>query len=144
MILQVSQLSKEERVKEIYMEVIKKTSNAMSFYPFQSVIEPSILSEIIDSIEDRVYFISESPAFEFKGRNYTCLQYKCDTVGDFKILMSNNPNDFFILYNIMMTNGAISNAPGVSQNQSYMIRGIFVQDPLIKRENIINQILNQE
>jgi hypothetical protein len=142
--IQVSHLTKEERVKEIYMEVNKKTSNTMSFSPFQSVIEPSILAEMIDSIEDRVYFISESPAFEFKGRNYTCLSYKCDTIGDFKILMSNNPNDFFVLYNIMMTNGAISNAPGVSQNQSYMIRGIFVEDPLMKREQIINKILDEE
>jgi hypothetical protein len=142
--IQVSHLTREERVKEIYMDVNKKTANTMFFSPFQSVIEPSTLIQIIESIEDRVYFISESPAFEFKGRNYTCLQYKCDTVGDFNILMSNNPNDFFILYNIMMTNGSISNAPGVSQNQSYMIRGIFVQDPLIKRENIINQILNEE
>lgn len=142
--IQVSHLTKEERVKEIYMEVNKKTSNTMSFSPFQSVIEPSILAEMIDSIEDRVYFISESPAFEFKGRNYNCLSYKCDTIGDFKILMSNNPNDFFILYNIMMTNGAISNAPGVSQNQSYMIRGIFVEDPLMKREQIINKILDEE
>ena len=142
--IQVSHLTKEERVEEILMSIAKKTSNAMSFSPFQSEIEPSILAEMVDSIEDRVYFISESPAFEFKGRNYTCLQYKCDTVGDFKILMSNNPNDFFILYNIMMTNGAISNAPGVSQNQSYMIRGIFVEDPLMKREQIINQILNEE
>jgi len=142
--IQVSQLSKEERVKEILMSINKKTSNFMNFSPFQSVIEPSILAEMIDSIEDRVYFISESPSFEFKGRNYTCLSYKCDTIGDFKILMSNNPNDFFVLYNIMITNGVVSNAPGISQNQSYMIRGIFVEDPLMKRENIINQILNEK
>jgi hypothetical protein len=142
--IQVSQLSKEDRVKEILTEIHKKTTNAMSFAPFQSIIEPSTMIQIIESIEDRIYFISESPAFEFKGRNYTCSQYKCDTVEDFKILMDNNSNDFFILYNIMMTNGVISNAPGISQNQSYMIRGVFIQDPSIKREQIINQILNEE
>ena len=142
--IQVSHLTKEERVEEILMSINKKTANSMNFSPFQSVIEPSILVEMIDSIEDRVYFISESPAFEFKGRNYTCLSYKCDTIGDFKILMSNNPNDFFVLYNIMTTNGVVSNAPGISQNQSYMIRGVFVEDPLIKREQIINQILDEE
>jgi len=142
--IQVSQLSKEERVKEIYMEVSKKTANTMSFTPFQSIIEPSILTQIIESIEDRVYFISESPSFEFKSRNYTCQQYKCDTVEDFKILMDNNSSDFFILYNIMMTNGVVSNAPGISQNTSYMIRGVFIQDPLIKREQIINQVLGEE
>jgi hypothetical protein len=102
------------------------------------------LVKIIDSIEDRVYFISESPSFEFNGRSYSCVQYKCDTVEDFKILMDNNSNDFFILYNIMMTNGVVSNAPGISQNQSYMIRGVFVQDPSVKREQIINQVLGEE
>lgn len=142
--IQVSHLTKEERVEEILMSINKKTANSMSFSPFQSVIEPSILLEIVDSIEDRVYFISESPAFEFKGKNHTCSSYKCDTIGDFKILMSNNPNNFFILYNIMITNGVVSNAPGISQNQSYMIRGVFVEDPLIKREQIINQILDEE
>ncbi len=142
--IQVSQLSKEERIKEIYMEVSKKTANAMSFSPFQSIIEPSTLNQIIESIEDRVYFISESPAFEFKGKNYTCQQYKCDTVEDFKKLMDNKSDDFFIFYNIMMTNGVVSNAPGISQNQSYMIRGVFVEDPSIKREQIINQVLGEE
>jgi len=142
--IQVSHLTKEERVVKINEEVCKKTSNSMNFSPFQSVIEPSILFEIANYIEDRVYFISESPAFEFKGRNYTCLSYKCDTIGDFKILMSNNPNNFFVLYNIMITNDVVSNAPNISQNQSYMIRGVFVEDPLMKREQIINQILNEK
>jgi len=142
--IQVSQLSKEERVKEIIKEIHKKTANAMSFAPFQSIIEPSTMIQIIESIEDRVYFISESPSFEFKGRSYACVQYKCDTVEDFKSLMDNHKSEFFILYNIMITNGVVSNAPGISQNQSYMIRGVFIQDPSIKREQIINQILNEE
>jgi len=142
--IQVSQLSKEERVKEIITEIHNKTVQSMSFSPFQSVIEPSTLTQIVESIEDRIYFISESPAFEFKGRSYACAQYKCDTVEDFKILMDNNSNDFFILYNIMMTNDVVSNAPGISQNQSYMIRGVFVQDPSVKREKIINQVLGEE
>ena len=142
--IQVSQITKEERVKQIITEIHKKTSNSMSMSPFQSVIEPSTLIQIIESIEDRIYFISESPSFDFKGRNYTCQQFKCDTIEDFKFLMDGYPNEFFILYNIMLTNGVVSNAPGISQNQSYMIRGVFVEDPLIKREQIINQILDEE
>jgi hypothetical protein len=141
--IQVSQLSKEERVKEIITEIHKKTSNSMSMSPFQSIIEPSTLIQIVESIEDRIYFISESPSFEFKGRNYTCQQYKCDTIEDFKSLMNTHSNEFYIIYSIMLTPGVISNASSISQNQSYMIRGIFVEDPLIKREQIINQILNE-
>lgn len=142
--IQVSQLTKEERVKEIYMEVNKKMGNSMTFSPTQPIIEPSTLIQIIESIEDRIYFISESPSFEFNGRNWTCQQYKCDTVEDFKTLMDNHSNEFYIVYNIMLTPGVISNAPGISQNQSYMIRGIFVEDPLIKREQLINQVLGEE
>jgi hypothetical protein len=143
MILQVSQLSKEERVKKIYQDVNSKSINTMSFSPTQPIIEPSVMIQIIESIEDRIYFISESPAFEFRGRNYTCQQYKCDTVEDFKSLMDKHSNEFYIIYSIMLTPGVISNASSISQNQSYMIRGIFVEDPLIKREQIINQILNE-
>ena len=145
--IQVSQLSKEERVKEIYTEVNKKMTSSKHYqqlsFSYQPIIEPSTLIEIIESIEDRIYFISESPSFEYKGINYTCVQYKCDKIEDFKKLMDNKPNDFFILYNIMLTNGVVSNAPGISQNSSYMIRGIFIEDPLIKREQIINQILDK-
>lgn len=142
--IQVSQLSKEERVKEIITEIHKKTANSMSMSPFQSIIEPSTLIQIVESIEDRIYFISESPSFEFKGRNWTCQQYKCDTIEDFNYLMDDHKSEFYILYNIMITNGAISNAPGITQNQSYMIRGVFMEDPLIKREQIINQVLGEE
>ena len=142
--IQVSQLNKEERVKEIIDGIHKKTSQSMSFSPFQSVIEPSTLIKIVESIEDRVYFISESPSFEFKGRNWTCQQYKCNSIEDFKILMDDHLNEFFVIYNIMLTNTVVSNAPGISQNQSYMIRGVFIEDPLIKREQIINQILDEE
>ena len=142
--IQVSQLNKEERVKEIIDGIHKKTSQSMSFAPFQSVIEPSTLIQIVESIEDRVYFISESPSFEFKGRNWTCQQYKCNSIEDFKILMDDHLNEFFVIYNIMLTNTVVSNAPGISQNQSYMIRGVFIEDPLIKREQIINKILDEE
>jgi hypothetical protein len=142
--IQVSQLSKEERIKEIVTEINKKISNSMSVSPFQSVIEQSTLIQIVESIEDRIYFISESPSFEFKGRNWTCQQYKCDTIEDFKYLMDGHQGEFYILYNIMITNGAISNTPGISQNPSYMIRGVFLEDPLIKREQIINQVLGEE
>jgi hypothetical protein len=116
----------------------------MSFTPFQSLIESLTLIQIVESIEDRIYFISESPSFEFNGRNWTCQQHQCDTIEDFRILMDNHPNEFFVIYNIMLTNGIVSNAPGISQNQSYMIRGVFVEDPSVKREQIINQILDEE
>lgn len=142
--IQVSQLTKEERVKQIYMEVNKKMGNSMTFSPTQPIIEPSDLIKIIESIEDRIYFISESPSFEFNGRNWTCQQYKCDTIEDFKSLMDNHSNEFYIIYSIMLNPGVISNAPGIPQSQSYMIRGIFIEDPLIKREKIINQVLGEK
>jgi len=136
MTLQVSQLSKEERVKKIYEDINSKSINFISFSPTQPIIEPSTMIQIIESIEDRIYFISESPSFEFNGRNWTCQQYKCDTVEDFKLLMDDHSNEFYILYNIMLT--------GIPQSQSYMIRGVFVEDPSVKREQIINQVLDEE
>jgi hypothetical protein len=144
--VQISQLTKEQRAKEIITSINKKTAIYMSFssQSFHSTIDPSTLIQIVESIEDRIYFISESPSFEFKGRNWICQECKCNTIEDFKILMDNHPNEFYILYNIMLSPGVVSNASGISQNQSYMIRGVFVEDPSFKREQIINQILNEE
>ena len=142
--IKISQLSKSQRVKEICQDIDNKSINSLSFSPTQTIIDPSDLIQIIESIEDRIYFISESPAFEFRGRNYTCQQCNCDTIEDFKSLMNTHSNEFYILYSIMLNPGVISNAPGISQSQSYMIRGIFVEDPLIKREQIINQVLGEE
>ena len=142
--IKISQLSKSQRVKEICQDIDNKSINSLSFSPTQTIIDTPDLIQIIESIEDRIYFISESPSFEFNGRNWICQQCKCDTIEDFKSLMDNHPNEFYIIYNIMLTNGVVSNAPGISQNQSYMIRGVFIEDPLIKREQIINQILDEE
>ena len=140
--IKVSHLTKEERIKEILLDINKKSQNPIIMV--QSFIKKSTLNKIVESIEDRIYFISESPSFDFNGRNWTCHHIYVVTIEDFKSLMDNHPNEFFVIYNIMLTNGIISNAPGISQNQSYMIRGVFIEDPSIKREQIINQILNEE
>jgi hypothetical protein len=140
--IKVSHLTKEERIKEILLDINKKSQNPIIMV--QSFIKKSTLNKIVESIEDRIYFISESPSFDFNGRNWTCHHIYVVTIEDFKSLMDNHPNEFFVIYNIMLTPGIISNAPGISQNQSYMIRGVFIEDPSIKREQIINQILNEE
>jgi hypothetical protein len=134
--IQISQLTKEQRVKEICQDIDNKSINSLSFSPTQTIIDPSTLTQIIESIEDRIYFISESPSFEFEGRRYTCPNYKCDKIEDFKSLMDNNSDSFFIIYNIT----------DISFNpvSSYIIRGVFLEDPLIKREKIINQILDEK
>ena len=133
--IKISQLSKSQRVKEICQDIDNKSINSLSFSPTQTIIDTPDLIQIIESIEDRIYFISESPSFEFEGRNYTCPNYKCDKIEDFKSLMDNNSESFFIIYNITdISLNAIS---------SYIIRGVFVEDLLIKRDKIINQILDE-
>ncbi len=134
--IKISQLTKEQRVKEICQDIDNKSINSLSFSPTQTIINPSTLTQIIESIEDRVYFISESPSFEFEGRNHTCPNYKCDKIEDFKSLMDNNSDSFFIIYNI--TDISLNTVP------SYIIRGVFLEDLLIKREKIINQILDEK
>ena len=96
--IKISQLTKDQRVKEICQDIDNKSINSLSFSPTQTIIDQSDLIQIIESIEDRVYFISESPSFEFEGRNYTCPNYKCDKIEDFKSLMDNNSERFFIIY----------------------------------------------
>lgn len=135
--IQVSQLNREERIKKIIVQVIKKTTQSMIFLPFQS-IEPHILTKIVESIEHRIYFISEYPLFDFKGKSYECSTYKCKTIEDFKNLINKDKKQFFILYNIML-----SNDTNIPQNQFYIIRGVFINDISIERDEIINKLLNE-
>lgn len=137
--IEVSQLTKDQRVKEIFKDIDNKSINFLKFSPTASVIDPSDLIQIVESVEDRIYFISDSPSFEFEGVNYTCLNYTCNGIKDFKLLMDNNSDHFFIIYNIILTTDTQT-----KNRVPYMIRGVFVEDPLIKRDKIISQILDEK
>ena len=144
--IQVSHLSKEERVETIFKNVLKKELMNLSYSPQYSVIDDIELATILKSIEDRIYYISDSPSFEFKGHNYTSQTFRCNTIDYFKKMIDNNSDDFFVIYTIKLNQMVITvpNLPNISQPKSYDIRGVFINDPSINRNKIINHILNED
>ncbi len=140
----VLNLTKEERVSQIFNNMILKESQNLTFSPQYSIIDPIELNSIISQIEDKVYYISDSPSFEYQSKNYTCGQFKLNFIEEAKVIMDTRPDDFFIIYSIQSSPAIYTNpyVPGVSNPKSYMIRGVFIKDPSINREKIINQILD--
>ncbi len=139
--IQVYDLSKEDRIQNIFTNLLMKESKIPSFSPYYTTIDPIELMNIIKLIENKVYYISDSPAFEFQNRMYASQTIKINFIEEFKIFMDNHPDEFFILYSIQANQTAISNAPGISK--SYNIRGYFVDDPAVRREKVINKILDE-
>lgn len=142
--IEVLNLSKENRIQTIFTNILMKDSQMTSFSPQYTIIDPVELMSIIQLIEDRVYYISDSPSFDYKGRSYASMTTQINSIDEFKILMNNHSDEFFIIYSIHTNQMVISNAPGISQPKSYRIRGNFITDPSFRRQNIINQILDEE
>jgi hypothetical protein len=152
--ISVLNLDREQRIKEIISNLLSKDSMSSTFSTFTKLDDISEIFLIIQSIEDRIYYISESPSFEFNGRNYATRTYNCYSIDDFKSLMDNNPNDFFIIYSLQISPMVFTNPyvpypllerlNSVSKPQSYHLRGCFVNDPSTMRNKIINKILDEE
>lgn len=137
-------LSKEERVQTLFTNLMMKDAKMPTFSPQYNQIEPGELMGIVELIEDRVYYISDSPSFEYQGSNYTSESVRLNTIHDAKNLMYAHPKEFFVIYTLQVNPMVISNAPGVSQPKSYHLRGRFFSDNARIREKIINQILDEE
>lgn len=128
--IQVYNLSSEDRIKEILNSILDKNSYGL----FLDNIDESELHNILKEIEQRIYYITESPAFELNGSNHFCQLFKFDTIEDVKKLFQSNDENFFVIYSIGKD----------KQFNSSIIRGIFIFDESMKRQKTIEKILNNE
>ena len=115
----VLNLSKEERVQTLFTNLMMKDAKMPTFSPQYNQIEPSELMSIVELIEDRVYYISDSPSFEYQSSNYPSQTVRLNTINDAKLIMDNHDKEFFIIYTLQVDPMVISNAPGISQPKSY-------------------------
>jgi hypothetical protein len=143
-LIQVSLLTKEERIETISKNIIDKDLYLSSLSPQYTTIDPVELMSILELIEDRIYYISDSPSFEYQNETYTSATFRINSISEAKTCVNNFPDDFFIIYSIKTNQMVISNAPGISQTKSYDIRGVFIKDPLITRQKVINNILDEK
>jgi hypothetical protein len=143
-LIQVSLLTKEERIETISKNIIDKDLNMSLLSPQYTTIDPVELMSILELIEDRIYYISDSPSFEYQNKTYNSATFRINSSIESKAFMDNFPDDFFIIYSIKTNQMVISNAPGISQTKSYDIRGVFIKDSLITRQKVINNILDEK
>ena len=142
--ISVLNLDREQRIKEVVNNILLKDSLSSTHSPFSNLLSESEVNVIIQSIEDRIYYISESPSFEFNGKNHTTFTYNCNSIENFKSLMDNNSNDFFVIYTLQNSPSMLSSVQSISKTSSYLLRGCFINDPSIFRNKIINEILGEE
>ncbi len=122
-------LNSEDRIKEILKSILDKNSSGLL-----DNLDEVELYNILKEIEQKVYYITESPAFELNGSNHSCLLFRFTTIEDVKNLFESNDEHFFVIYSI-----------GKDSNYGFsVIRGIFIFDDSIKRQKTIDKILNND
>lgn len=125
----IYQLNKEQRICEIVKNILHKNKILSNLTKQYSLPEMEI-SRVAKEIEFKTYFISESSAFEYNNRNYTCSMFTCP-IDQIKKVMNTHSEHFYVLYNIS------------ASSNSYLLRGCFIYDQSLERNKIISQILKK-
>lgn len=133
----IQELLKEDRIKKILFDIKQKYSFINSK---DEEIPDNKIIEILEKIEDRIYYISDSPSFNMnivengklisKSFNSSTISGK-DTDELIKYFLSNTEERFFIIYNMFETR--------MSTNTNYLLRGVYIDDPCIKKMNKIDR-----
>jgi hypothetical protein len=136
MLINLQTLTREERVKRLITENMNKSAgfnlNLLNPNDF-SIVE---LHTLFSQIEDRIYYITEAPAFEFGGSTRRSETMKFDDIDHIVKSISETPSKFLIFYSIFKS-------PLMKdEKQSIMIRGVFIDDPVYLRNEKINEILS--
>lgn len=135
-------LSTEERVHKLVLETSLRHSVLGQYQQPTGVLTDNDLYEIFSKIEHRTYYTVDMPRFEIMevidGEVMT-KSIACCTIEGVSIeelvnqVLMNGSDKYFIYYNISLS----------SLNNKYSIRGAFIDDPVIKRDNKINIVLGE-
>jgi hypothetical protein len=136
MLINLQTLTREDRIKRLITENMNKSAgfnvNFLNPNDF-GIVE---LHTLFSQIEDRIYYITEAPAFEFGGSTRRSETMKFDDIDHIVKSISETPSKFLIFYSIFKS-------PLMKdEKQSIMIRGVFIDDPVYLRNEKIDEILN--
>jgi len=136
--------SREERIHKLVLETSLRHS-VLGQYHSPDVMTDEEIYEIFSKIEHRIYYTIDSPKFEMNeviGNKLMTKTMTCgtmmakDTQGIIDIILMNS-DKYFIYYNLWTA------TPDPFNTRQYYIRGVFVDDPIIKRDNKINIVLGE-
>lgn len=136
MLINLQTLTREERIKRLVQENMNKSAgfNVSLLNPNDfSILE---LHTLFSQIEDRIYYITEAPSFEFGGSTRRSETMKFDDIDHIVKSISETPSKFLIFYSIFKS--------PLTQNERefIMVRGVFIDDPIYLRNEKIDEILN--
>lgn len=131
-ITDIKSLSKEERIQKIISDMANR--------PTTGLITNDEVYYILSKIESRIYYITDSPVFEFESAVIACTTITYDTITDLiDGLLSLTEINYFIFYNIQVTESV--KHPHPTSITRYSIRGYFRKDAIEIRNRKINEIL---
>lgn len=133
-------LTPDERIHRLILESALKQQQQSMFVSSDTTrnITESESIELFTRIESRVYYILESPRFEYtdingETKSMSCLTMKHPDISSISISILSESKKHFAFYNIR-----------VDEHGSFMIRGYFLDDVVIIRQEKIDQILGTE
>ena len=139
-------LSKEERIQRLILETALRSQSNFQSPEASGLVPESDLYDIFSGIESRIYYTCDSPMFfvdpsftgpilssDFKTLNVNTM-YGPNKTGLINSILDKK-DCYYIFYNIWQQE---------TNPVSYMIRGLFLEDPIVIRENKINKVLGEE
>jgi len=136
MLINLQNLTREDRIKRLIEENMNKSVgfNVSILNPNDfNIIE---LHTLFSQIEDRIYYITQAPAFEFGGSTRRSETIKFDDIEHIVKFITETPNKFLIFYTMFKS-------PLTLNEQKFiMIRGSFIDDPVYLRNQRIDEVLS--
>ncbi len=144
MVEDISILKREDRIHKLVLSAALKQSIMAQYQSTENGLTDSEIYDIMSKIEHRIYYITESPNFEFAETNSRHIpkngkHVKCDTM-IFKLddFLKATKDKYFIFYNIWSQVDANTN------HKIILIRGSFQEDPAAIREIKRNGTLDEK
>jgi len=135
----ISDLNKEEKLLELTLDMQTKQSMGQIMGSQNPMyVSDQEVEDLLEDVIDNIWYISGSPNFDFEGKFLATDSFNIESKDDINDMFNNNKNKVFIWYNLLLNNLTING------NQSYMLRGKFVDNLQNIRNEKINTILNEE
>lgn len=145
----ISDLNKEEKLLELTLDMQTKQSMGQIMGSQNPMyVSDQEVEDLLEDVIDNIWYISVSPNFDFEGKFLATDSFKIESKDDMNDMFNNNKNKVFIWYNLLLNNEVLPGHPQINLtingNQSYMLRGKFVDNLQNIRNEKINTILNEK
>lgn len=130
-LIDIRSMSDIEKISALSLYTWKNTSNLTSI----NLIEESILFNFFNKLQHKIKFITTQTTFDFNQKSVSISTYTASDLESIISSMLSHEKFFFVFYNIYKLQT-------VSNDESIIIRGEFIEDIEEIRNMKINDIVN--